>query len=74
MVFSSEIFLFVFLPLFMGIYWLSPRGVRLYLILFGSLIFYGWWQPIYLLLLLLVIVSTYYAGLWCCDDNRNECT
>ena len=64
MVFSSEIFLFLFLPLFLGIYWLSPQRVKLYLVLAGSLVFYGWWQPIYLLLLLLVIVTTYYTGLW----------
>ena len=70
MVFSSETFLFLFLPFFLLIYWLVPARARLYFILFGSLIFYGWWDPKYLMLLLFVIVTTYYFGIWAAEKRH----
>ena len=70
MVFSSEVFLFLFLPIFLLSYWIAPRPARLYLILAGSLVFYGWWDPRYLLLLLLVIVTTYYCGIWAAERRH----
>ena len=70
MVFSSEVFLLLFLPLFLGLYYIVPRVVRIYLILAGSLIFYGWLEPLYLALLLIVIVTTYYAGIWASNNKH----
>ena len=44
MVFSSNIFLFAFLPLFLAAYYLTPnRGrTRNWVILGASYLFYGW--------------------------------
>ncbi len=45
MVFSSIIFLFFFLPVFLITYYLSPRKAKNYIILFFSLFFYAWGAP-----------------------------
>lgn len=44
MVFSSNIFLLSFLPLFLAIYYLTPDRLKSIPILFGSYIFYAWWR------------------------------
>jgi alginate O-acetyltransferase complex protein AlgI len=41
MVFSSSLFLYGFMPIFFSLYYLSPRQYRNWLILAGSLVFYG---------------------------------
>lgn len=44
MVFSSNIFLFAFLPLFLSVYYLTPARFRSIPILIGSYLFYAWWR------------------------------
>ncbi|HPF47904.1 MAG TPA: MBOAT family O-acyltransferase, partial [Emcibacteraceae bacterium] len=44
MVFSSNIFLLAFLPLFLITYYLTPDKFRSIPILIGSYIFYAWWR------------------------------
>src|SRR5437764_9390749 len=56
MLFNSPIFLFLFLPATVAAYLLvrqlaGPRAV-LGLLLFASILFYGWWNPAYVPLLL----------------------
>jgi len=66
MLFNSPLFLFVFLPLvLLGYHQLLRFGharAALNLLLVSSLVFYGWWNPIYLLLLGLSIVTNYGIG------------
>ena len=62
MVFSSETFLFLFLPLFLALYYLTPFRFRSALILAGSYLFYGWWRFDFLLLLFLTTVWAYGLG------------
>jgi alginate O-acetyltransferase complex protein AlgI len=62
MVFSSETFLFLFLPLFLAIYYLTPSRHRSVTILLGSYIFYAWWRIDFLALLLGTTVWTYIFG------------
>lgn len=50
MVFSSNIFLFAFLPLFLSAYYLTPNRYRSIPILLGSYIFYAWWRIDFVLL------------------------
>src|SRR3954464_10485284 len=45
MVFTTHIFVFYFLPLFLLIYYSLPNRWRNAWITIGSYIFYGWWQP-----------------------------
>ncbi|MES2918245.1 MAG: MBOAT family protein [Pseudomonadota bacterium] len=63
MVFSSPIFLFAFLPLFLLVYYLTPFRGRSYVILAGSYLFYAWWRPDYLLLFVALTGWNYMLGL-----------
>ena len=64
MVFSSNIFLFFFLPVVLGLYYLAPRTLRTAVLLLSSLVFYGWGEPVYVLLMIAVILANYVFGLW----------
>lgn len=68
MVFSSNIFLFLFLPLTLILYFALPEKVvgkkyKNYLLLAASLIFYAWGEPQYLVLLLISIAANYFFGI-----------
>jgi alginate O-acetyltransferase complex protein AlgI len=59
MVFSSNLFLFAFLPLFLLCYYAVPSKFRSALILLFSYVFYAWWRPDFLFLLMGVSAGTY---------------
>ena len=65
MVFSSTIFLFLFLPLTVLIYY-NPiwkgRKFRNMFLLLSSLFFYAWGEPVFVWLMILSIVVGWYAG------------
>lgn len=66
MVFSSSVFLTVFLPLTMLVYFLVPVRyikARNAVLLAASLIFYGWGEPKYIFVMLFSIVFNYGCGL-----------
>ena len=63
MLFSSNTFLFGFLPAVVVLYYLCPRRCRNVLLLVFSLIFYGWGEPKYMLLMLVSILLNYFCGL-----------
>ena len=63
MLFSSNTFLFGFLPAVVVLYYLCPRRCRNVLLLVASLIFYGWGEPKYVLLMLVSILLNYFCGL-----------
>lgn len=60
MVFSSAIFLFVFLPIVCALYFIVPgiKGKNTLLII-ASLIFYAFGEPIYVLLMIGSIIANY---------------
>ena len=64
MVFSSAIFLFVFLPIVCALYFIVPgiKGKNTLLII-ASLIFYAFGEPIYVLLMIGSIIANYIFGL-----------
>jgi len=62
MVFSSNIFLFAFLPTFLTFYYLTPESKRSWVILIGSYIFYAWWRVDFLLLFIAVTLWNYFIG------------
>lgn len=63
MVFSSAVFLFVFLPITAFVYYFSAAQVKNYVLLIASLFFYAWGEPQYILLMLLSILINYVFGL-----------
>lgn len=56
MVFSSTVFLFIFLPVVFVLHWLLPEKYRNGLLLIASLLFYGWGEPYFVLVMLASIV------------------
>ena len=66
MVFSSNVFLFLFLPLFLAVYYLTPDRHRLrnWVVLIGSYVFYAWWRIDFLLLFAAVTVWNYFVGMF----------
>lgn len=63
MIFSSTIFLFRFLPIFMILYFLVPGRMKNIVLFLGSLFFYAWGEPVYVWLMLLTTVSDYVHGI-----------
>src|SRR5215472_17125377 len=62
MVFTSHIFVFYFLPLFLVVYFNLPRQWRNLWITVGSYIFYGWWQPWFVCLMMFTTVMDFIWG------------
>jgi len=60
MVFSSTIFLFAFLPIVTGLYFVVPRPAKNTLLLVASLVFYAWGEGT--LVLLLIVSATFNYG------------
>jgi alginate O-acetyltransferase complex protein AlgI len=70
MVFSSLIFLFLFLPVVLSIYFfLRNETARNAFLLAASLIFYAWGEPTYLCVMLVSIVANYMFAIWI-EDRR----
>lgn len=63
MVFSSLTFLFVFLPVILIVYYLSPKKIRNTILFIGSLIFYAWGEPVYILIMLFSTAFDYVNGI-----------
>ena len=63
MVFSSLVFLFVFLPITLLFYFIVPRKYRNFILLIVSLIFYAWGEPVYIVLMLFSTVIDFINGL-----------
>ena len=63
MIFSSMVFLWVFLPAVIFIYFLLRIEYRNLFLLLASLIFYAWGEPCYILLMLVSIGINYTCGL-----------
>lgn len=68
MLFSSIVFLFTFLPIILILYYLVPRPMKNVILLFGSLLFYAWGEPVYIFLMIFSILFNYICGL---DIARN---
>ena len=62
MVFSSHLFLFVFLPVVLLAYYACPRGGRSVLLTVFSYGFYGWANPLFVLLMLTSTAIDFFAG------------
>lgn len=74
MSFNSEIFLFLFLPLFLIIYFILPRKVRKYWLLISNFIFYSYAGIRYLYILVFSIIVNYLFGIMLTkiDDSKQK--
>ena len=62
MLFSSVTFLFVFLPVSLAVYYISPYALKNIVLLIASLFFYAWGEPVYVVLMILSIFFNYICG------------
>src|SRR5512140_2054645 len=62
MVFTTHIFLFYFLPLFLTVYFVLPRSWRNLWITVASYIFYGWWEPWFVCLMMFTTAMDFIWG------------
>lgn len=63
MVFSSLIFLWIFLPVVFILYFTAKEQYRNIILLIASLFFYAWGEPVYVFVMMLSIVINYFCGL-----------
>ena len=71
MLFSSTIFVFMFLPIVSVLYLLVRKELKNYVLLLASLLFYAWGEPNYLAIMLLTILVNY-VGAVCIGANQKE--
>ncbi len=62
MLFSSLEFLYIFVPITVSVYFLTPKRFKNITLLVASLIFYAVGEPIYLFLMLTVIAANFFFG------------
>ena len=63
MVFSSMLFLWIFLPLVLAAYYISPGKIRNGILVFFSLLFYAWGEPLYVFLMLFSVAVNFTGGI-----------
>ena len=62
MVFSSAIFLFLFLPIVLIGHWFAGQRLRNLFLLFASLVFYAWGEGTYVVIMVISIICNYFFG------------
>ncbi len=63
MVFSSLLFLFLFLPAVLAMHHIAPWRFKNLILFIMSLIFYAWGEPVYIILMLFSTLTDYLFGL-----------
>ncbi len=63
MVFSSLLFLTIFLPVTVGLYYILPQKARNLLLLIVSLLFYAWGEPSHILVMVITTAYIWVFGL-----------
>ena len=75
MVFSSILFMFIYLPIVLAVYYIVPVKWRNPWLFVVNLIFYGWGEPVYIVLMLFSIVVNYISGIYVGkyrEDNKSK--
>ena len=63
MLFSSIIFIFLFLPIFLGIYFIIKKEYRNLFVLVSSLLFYFWGEGWYIFVIIAYMIANYIFGI-----------
>ena len=63
MVFSSILFMFIYLPVVLFLYYISPVRWRNPILFVANLVFYGWGEPVFIVLMLFSITINFINGL-----------
>ena len=70
MVFSSNVFLLYFLPIFLALYFLTPYKFRNYTLLTASVFFYAYGAPEFIIQFVLSIVANFFLVNWMCQTEN----
>lgn len=62
MVFSSVVFLYIFLPIMLLFYFLVPKKFKNAIMILASLIFFAWGEIRYILIMLLLAIMDFFCG------------
>ena len=71
MLFSSPVFLYLFLPLTLLLTALAPKKIKNYILLIASLIFYAWGGVYFMVLMLFSVFINYFFGIRV-DSNKDN--
>ncbi len=63
MIFSSLLFIFLYLPIVLGIYYIVPKKWHNAFLLIANFIFYGWGEPVFVIIMAASIISNYAFGI-----------
>lgn len=81
MVFSSNVFLFYYLPIVLFVYFLINSKFRNIWLFLASLFFYAWGEPYYVVVMLISIIVNFILGGYFLfhrsknsQDNDNACS
>lgn len=72
MIFSTTLFLFIFLPIVLGLYFLINSNFRNIFILFASLFFYAWGEQLLVLVMMSSICINYVVGILISGLQKKE--
>ena len=63
MIFSSPLFIFLFLPVVLLVYFLSNKKIKNLILLIASIFFYAWGEGVYTLIIITSIIMNYFFGI-----------
>ncbi len=63
MIFSGIVFLYIFLPCVLTVYFIVPKKFRNFVLLLSGLVFYAWGEPKYVFLMLAAIIFNFLCGI-----------
>lgn len=72
MLFSSNIFIFLFLPLTIAIYYIINEKLKNLFLLIMSLIFYAWGEPKFVIVMLGSIIFNYLMAILISKNNNTN--
>lgn len=70
MVFSSNVFLLYFMPVFFLVYFLMPKQTRNYVLLFASVLFYAYGAPEFVIQLVLSTIANFFIVKQMCRTEK----
>lgn len=72
MAFDSTVFLFIFLPISLILYYVTPGKFKNPTLVFESLFFYAWGEPVHAAVLVAAVIWNYAGGLAVAGRHRNS--
>ena len=72
MVFSSIVFLYIFLPIMLLIYFAVPKKFKNLIMILASLVFFAWGEIKYIFIMLILAIMDFLCGKGIDKNNNNK--